>query len=137
MRNYSKKFTLRELKIGLNNLKPGKAAGYDKVFPEFLLNCGLRAKKWLVTCFNSIANTGSIPPIFKKSTVIALLKPGKDGSDPSHFRRISLLCVPYKLMERLILERIQLKSIALFQLSNLDLEEIEVATSRTWSFLLM
>jgi hypothetical protein len=31
----------------------------------------------------------------------------KDGSDPAHYRRISLLSVMYKLLERLILQRIQ------------------------------
>ena len=50
-----------------------------------------------------------MPPIFQKGIVIAILKPGKDGNDPDHFRPISLLCVPYKLLERLILERIQSK----------------------------
>ena len=39
--------------------------------------------------------------------VTAILKPGKDGNDPAHFRPISLLTVLYKLLERLILERIQ------------------------------
>ena len=50
-----------------------------------------------------------MPPIFQKGIVIAILKPGKDGNDPDHFRPISLFCVPYKLLERPILERIQSK----------------------------
>ena len=107
--NYSKKFTLRELRIALNYVKPGKAAGYDKMYPEFLLNCGLRAKKWICTLISRIVHTGKIPPLMMKTTVIAILKPGKDGTDPTHFRPISLLSVTYNLLERLILERIQLK----------------------------
>lgn len=36
-----------------------------------------------------------------------MLKPGKDGLDAADFRPISLLSVPFKLLERIILERIQ------------------------------
>jgi hypothetical protein len=34
-------------------------------------------------------------------------KPGKDGSDLAHYRLILLLSVMYRLLERLILQRIQ------------------------------
>lgn len=39
--------------------------------------------------------------------MIAILKPGKDGTDAAHFRPISLLSVTYKMLERLILNRIE------------------------------
>ena len=62
--NYSKKkITLKDLKPGLANLKLGKAAGADKMFPEFLINCGLRTKKSLVTLFSRIVHTSKMPPI--------------------------------------------------------------------------
>ena len=93
--NYSKKIIPKDLQAGLNNLKPGKAADADKIFPEFLINCGLRTKKWLVTLFSRIVHTSEMPPIFQKGIVIAILKPGKDGNDLDHFRPISLLCLPY------------------------------------------
>jgi hypothetical protein len=44
---------------------------------------------------------------FQESKVIALLKPEKDGLDATDFRPITLLRVPFKLLERIILERIQ------------------------------
>jgi hypothetical protein len=34
-------------------------------------------------------------------------KPDKDGSDSAHYRPLSLLSVMYKLLERMILQRIQ------------------------------
>jgi hypothetical protein len=43
----------------------------------------------------------------ERAKVMAALKPGKDGSDPAHYRSISLLSVVYKLLECLILRRIQ------------------------------
>jgi len=39
--------------------------------------------------------------------VIALLKPGKEGKEAANFRPVSLLSVTYKILERLVLERIQ------------------------------
>lgn len=39
--------------------------------------------------------------------MIALLKPGKEGKDAADFRPVSLLSVTYKILERLVLERIQ------------------------------
>jgi hypothetical protein len=45
--------------------------------------------------------------LFKRGKVISVIKPGKDETDPAHYRPISLLSVGCKLLERLILQRIQ------------------------------
>jgi Reverse transcriptase (RNA-dependent DNA polymerase) len=89
----SSNFSLEELNNVLLNVKSGKAAGFDGVYPEFIKNAGDR--------------TGKIPKLFKQAKVITILKPGKDGSDASHFRPISLLSVVFKLLEQLILQRIE------------------------------
>jgi hypothetical protein len=51
--------------------------------------------------------TGKSSKLFKQAKIIAILKPGKDSTDASHYRPISLLSVVYKILERLILQRIQ------------------------------
>jgi hypothetical protein len=56
---------------------------------------------------NDIVSTSKIPNLFKRAKVISIIKPGKDGTDPAHYRPISLLSVIYKLLKRLILQRIQ------------------------------
>jgi hypothetical protein len=33
-----------ELEVDLKSVKPGKAAGFDGIFPEFIHNCGERIK---------------------------------------------------------------------------------------------
>jgi hypothetical protein len=48
-----------------------------------------------------------LPKSFKRVKVIAIPKPGKDGSDPAHYRTLSLLSVMYKLLELVILQLIQ------------------------------
>ena len=47
-------------------------------------------------------HTKHILSIWRKAKVIAIPKPGKDPSSPKSYRPISLLCIPYKLYERLI-----------------------------------
>jgi hypothetical protein len=48
-----------------------------------------------------------IPKLFERAKIITILKPGKDGSDPSHFRLISFLSIVFKKLERTILQRFQ------------------------------
>jgi hypothetical protein len=103
---YSRDFSMTELNTALQNVKCGKAAGPDGVYPEFIKNMGLITKKWLLKFMNECLRTGRLPRVWKHSRIVAIVKPGKDGSDPSHFRPISLLCVINKLLERLLLQRI-------------------------------
>ncbi|KAI5739706.1 hypothetical protein M8J77_022428 [Diaphorina citri] len=58
---------------------------------------------------NSCVQNLQIPKAWRKAKVVALLKPGKDANDPKSYRPISLLCHLYKLLERMILNRIALK----------------------------
>lgn len=105
--NYSSDWTLNELNIAISSLKLDKAPGYDGMFAEFLKHLGDKASKWLLDLFNLILKTCHLPNLFKKAKIITVLKPGKDGSDPAHYRPISLLSIVYKLFERLILNRLE------------------------------
>jgi hypothetical protein len=95
------------LETPLLSVKPGKTAGLDGVYPEFIKNSGRKFKEWLVCLFNDILKPGKLPKLFKQAKIIAILKPEKDGTDASHYRPISVLSVVYKLFEHLILQRIQ------------------------------
>jgi hypothetical protein len=64
-------------------------------------------REWIISFMNAIVSTSKIPNLFKRAKVIAIIKPGKDGTDPAHYRSISLLSIVYKLLECLILQRIQ------------------------------
>ncbi|XP_055714426.1 uncharacterized protein LOC129808680 [Phlebotomus papatasi] len=104
----SGRFSTADLECALLSVKLGKAAGFDGIYPEFIKNAGPKVKCWLVDLFNRILDTGHLPKLFKRAKVIAILKPGKDGTDAAHYRPISLLVsVVYKLLERMILHRIQ------------------------------
>lgn len=99
-------FTLDEINIAIKSMKQGKAAGVDGIFNEFIINSGEKIRNWLAQFFSNMLRNGKIPPIFSKAKILAILKPGKNGDNAADFRPISLLCVCYKLLERLIFNRI-------------------------------
>ena len=76
----------------------------------------LWADKTLWTSYSTMAveddeqhiETQKFPKIWRKSKVIAILKPGKDSTQPKSYRPISLLCHTYKLFERMMLNRLNL-----------------------------
>jgi hypothetical protein len=70
-------------------------------------NFGAQTKEWIISFMNDIVSTSKIPNLFKRAKVISIIKPGKVGTDPAHYRPISLFSVVFKLLERLILQRIQ------------------------------
>ena len=51
-------------------------------------------------------STLRLPKIWRRSEIIAILKPKKPADDAKSYRPISLLCVPLKLLERLMLARL-------------------------------
>ena len=55
---------------------------------------------------NYCATAYTIPKAWRKSRVVALLKPGKPPDSRKSYRPISLLSILYKLYERLIMTRI-------------------------------
>lgn len=100
-------FTLGELQKGIDRMKNGKSPGVDDVMTEQIKHFGPKTKQWLLALLNHCKQTYQLPKAWRKSKIIALLKPGKDPELPSSYRPISLLCHMFKLYERLILNRIQ------------------------------
>ena len=90
-----------------NLLKCGKAQGLDNIPPKFLKHLGHNCLSWLREFYSSSLNRVTIPTIWRKATVITVAKPNKPMDDPRSCRPISLLCVPHKLLERLILFRFE------------------------------
>jgi hypothetical protein len=104
---FANNININELKSALKSVNLGTAAGFDGVYLEFIRNCGERTKKWFISFMHDVLSSVRLPKMIKRVKIIAIPKPGKDGSDPAHYRTISLLSVMYKLLERLILQRIQ------------------------------
>ncbi|XP_030753295.1 uncharacterized protein LOC115880253 [Sitophilus oryzae] len=99
-------FDKDEITEALTNIKMGKAPGFDGIHNEFLINTGPNVRQWLANFFTDILNNSEIAKDMKKAKIISVLKPGKPKDSPESYRPISLLSSCYKLLERLILERI-------------------------------
>jgi len=93
-------------KLALKHIKLRKAAGLDEIYTEFIRYSGPKTIKWLSHFFSDILQSGKLPKLFKQMKISAVLKPGKSKNDVNSCRPISLLSVCYKLMERLIYNRI-------------------------------
>ena len=104
--SYSGTFSMEELDRAIQDLKIRKSPGFDNMLAEFIKHFGVASKNWILNFFNLILETGHIRKAFKRTKIITVLKPGKDGSDSSHYRPISLLSIVYKLLERIIINRI-------------------------------
>ena len=81
--------------------------GPDKIPPEFLKYSGETFRIWLSKFYSACLQRLVIPKIWRKASVVAILKPKKPADDPKSYRPISLLCVPLKVLERLLLARLE------------------------------
>ena len=97
----------QEVELAIKQMKAGKAAGVDGIYPDMIKHLGPRATDWLASSFANIIDTSQFPNTWKEAKILAILKPGKPPNEPSSYRPISLLCCFFKLLERIILTRIQ------------------------------
>ena len=100
--NISDNFSQREFAAALQHLKPGKAPGPVSICSELILHAGAALKSLLHDFLSSCLRQLKILKIWKRALVVAIPKPAKPVGDPKSYRLISLLCVPYKILERLI-----------------------------------
>ena len=81
--------------------------GPDKIPPELLKYSGETFRIWLSKFYSACLQRLVIPKIWRKASVVAILKPKKPADDLKSYRPISLLCVPLKVLERLLLTRLE------------------------------
>ena len=67
---------------------------------------GPHAIKALTDIFNLSLTTNSISNIWKLAKIIPILKLNKSPTEPASYRLISLLCNPFKMLERLVFNSI-------------------------------
>ena len=86
---------MNELCNAIKAMKNNKAVGVDDVLCEQIKHLGPAALQWLLDMLNYCLSENKMPKIWRKSRVVALLKPGKDPASPKSYRPISLLCHSY------------------------------------------
>ena len=96
-------FTANQTKEAIKSSKPSKAIGPDKISNLHLKHLGPKGLEYLTQIYNISMKTSGIPDIWKTSTIVPLLKPGKPSDESNSYRPVSLLCPAIKILERLIL----------------------------------
>ncbi|RUS68704.1 hypothetical protein EGW08_023534 [Elysia chlorotica] len=82
------------------------SAGPDGISYQFLTHLPDTCLEVLLNIFNSIWETGIIPPSWKEATIIPIPKPNKDTSDPKSYRPIALTSCLCKTLERMVNSRL-------------------------------
>ena len=72
------------------------------LLPGVILQAGSALKSWFCDFLNSCMRQLKIPKIWGRALVVAIPRPEKPLGDPKSYRSISLLCVPFKILETLI-----------------------------------
>jgi len=105
--NISDPFSPEELTTALRRLRPGKSPSLDSIFPGFILHARPPLKSWICDFLTSCMRQLNIPKIWRRTLIVAIPKQEKPLGGPKSYRPISLLCVPFKILERLIYARVE------------------------------
>ena len=105
--NISRDFSPREFAAALHYSKPGKAPGPASICPELLIHADPGLKSWLRGFLSSCLRQLKISKVWRRALVVAIPDTSKSVEDPQSYRLISLLCDPYKILERLICNRVE------------------------------
>ena len=103
--DYNIPFTISELKNSLGKCHD-TATGPDEIHYQFLKHLPQTSLLVLLNILNKIWRTGDFPDSWCEATIIPIPKPGKDASNPTNYRPISLTSCLCKTMERMINARL-------------------------------
>ena len=99
--DYNEPFTMTELAAAINSLK-SVSEGPDRVHNDMVRHLPAAAQEALLAALNSLWETDSFPAAWREATVIPILKHGKSGLDPLHYRPISLTSSLCKVLEKMV-----------------------------------
>jgi hypothetical protein len=98
--------TPSEVLQAIKGLKFGKAASRNGVPNWVLRHVPKRAITFLTKVFNAVLRRHYFPPARKHARLLPILKPGKDPTQPSSYRPITLLDSVGKLFEKILLSTV-------------------------------
>lgn len=96
-----------ELSRAISQMKTNKAPGPDGYPTEFYKTFASTLTPIMIKKFNSIMTTGTLPPSWRDSLLVPILKPGKDATSCASYRPIALFNVDVKLFTLILSTRLQ------------------------------
>lgn len=102
---YNAPFTMEDLENALKRCRP-TSPGADLIHYEMLKRLPPDGKVTLLFVLNEVWRSGELPSSWLHSLVLPMLKKGKDQTQRSSYRPISLTSAICKLLERMICHRL-------------------------------
>ncbi len=91
---------IREIADSIKLMQSGRAPGPDGYPIEFFKKFADKLIPLLLDMFNDSLDWGALPQTLTEASINLLLKPGKEDSDCSSYRPISLLNADYKILAK-------------------------------------
>ncbi|KAK2577563.1 hypothetical protein KPH14_012910, partial [Odynerus spinipes] len=105
-----KQFEWGEIDDAVRSMKLRKASGMDGITAEMLRRIWTAIPEWMKSMYDMCLSSGCFPNEWKIARVIVLLKsPERVRSDPGSYRPICLLSVLGKVLERMMVKRMERK----------------------------
>ena len=98
-------FSLEDLQEAVSSMDYYKAPGPDGIFVEFIKHLHINAANIMLIFFNYILKNG-IPAIWRKATIVPILKPMKNPEDVASYRPIALTSILCKIYEKLVMKKL-------------------------------
>lgn len=98
--------TTEEIQKIISKLRKNKAPGYDNINNIMMKKLPAHMLQILCNIYNACIHLKYFPKDWKHSSIILLPKPGKNTREPENHRPISLLPTMSKILEKIILNRI-------------------------------
>jgi len=98
-------FSMSELAAAISK-SHDMAAGPDDIHYQMLKHLPAAVLDTLLQILNDIWSSGHFPPGWRTPTVIPVLKPGEEDTDPCSYRPIALRSCTCKIVERMINDRL-------------------------------
>ena len=99
-------FTVEEVELAIDQLKPGKSPGSDYLPSEFIKHLKDELKDDLVHMFNYFIENRQFPKKWAEGIKSSIHKAG-DRSNPNNYRGISVPRIFEKIFEQIIMNRLQ------------------------------
>ena len=99
--DYNSDFSLSELRNALK-ISANTATGNDEISYSMLRNLSPVSQLFLLSLYNRIWHEHTFPTEWSLSVILPFRKPGKDGTQPLHYRPIALTSCICKVMERMV-----------------------------------
>ena len=99
--------TINEVRNIINSTKDRKAAGPDDIYNEFIKHTAHHLLPVWTKLFNKCIETATIPDQWRLSTIKMIYKGKGDPKDPNKHRGIALESAPFKILTKIIKEKIQ------------------------------